>query len=60
MATRSDNDALEDKIEALASSNARLSRELKSLADENLKYRLFFDLSIDSIYNRENWIGHPR
>jgi len=48
-------EVLENKLKGLESSNARLSRELKSLADENLKYRLFFDLAIDSIFILENY-----
>ena len=55
MTTKPTYEALENKLETLDSSNARLSRELKSLADENLKYRLFFDLAIDSIFILEDY-----
>jgi len=48
-------DALETNLKALEASHTRLSRDLQSLADENRKYRRFFDLAIDSIFILEDY-----
>lgn len=55
MTTKPTYETLDNKTKALESSNARLSRELKSLAKENMKYRRFFDLAIDSIFILEDY-----
>jgi len=55
MATKPTYETLENKTKALESSNARLSRELKSLAKESIKYRSLFELSIDAIFILEDY-----
>jgi PAS domain S-box-containing protein len=55
MTTKPTYETLENKTKTLESSNARLSRELKSLAKENMKYRSFFDLAIDAIFILEDY-----
>ena len=55
MTTKPTYETLENKTKTLESSNARLSRELKSLAKENIKYRSFFELAIDAIFILEGY-----
>ena len=55
MTTKPTSGGLENAINDLESLNAKLADKVKSLTEENLKYRIFLDLAIDAIFILEDY-----
>ncbi len=55
MTTKPTDEGLENAIKDLASKNAALTARVQSLTEENLRYRSFFDRTIDSIFTLEDY-----
>ncbi len=55
MTTKPTDEGLEKAIKDLASKNAALTARVKSLTEDNLRYRSLFDRAIDSIFTLEDY-----
>ena len=55
MTTKPTDEGLEKAIKDLASKNTALTARVKSLTEDNLRYRSLFDRAIDSIFTLEDY-----